>query len=111
MADTQQLQSIGASVVDGLGDAVLSSSTNGGELVLTVERNSIVKTMTFLRDHSTCQFKQLMDICGVDYPDREFRFDVVYNLLSLTQNTRIRVKITTDEESQVPSISLSLIHI
>lgn len=105
MADTLQLQSIGASIVDGLGDAVRSSSTDGGELVVNVERESIVKTMTFLRDNATCQFKQLMDICGVDYPHRELRFDVVYNLLSLTQNTRIRVKITTDEQSQVPSIS------
>ena len=65
----------------------------------------IVKTMIFLRDNRNCQFKQLMDICGVDYPERDQRFDVVYNLLSLTHNSRIRVKIQTNEENHVPSIS------
>ena len=91
MVDTQQLESIGVSIVDNLGDIILESKVIGEELVLKADRDSIVKTMIFLRDNSNCQFKQLMDICGVDYPDREFRFDVVYNLLSLTQNTRIRV--------------------
>ena len=105
MADTQQTESIGAAIADGLGAAVLSSRIIAEELVLNVERNSIVKTMTFLRDDVNCQFKQLMDLCGVDYPEREMRFDVVYNLLSLTQNSRVRVKIETDEATQVPSIS------
>ena len=105
MADTQQTESIGVAIADGLGAAVLSSRIIAEELVLNVERNSIVKTMTFLRDDVNCQFKQLMDLCGVDYPEREMRFDVVYNLLSLTQNSRVRVKIETDEATQVPSIS------
>ena len=105
MADTQQTESIGAAIADGLGAAVLSYRIIAEELVLNVERNSIVKTMTFLRDDVNCQFKQLMDLCGVDYPEREMRFDVVYNLLSLTQNSRVRVKIETDEATQVPSIS------
>ena len=105
MADTQQAESIGTAIADGLGTAVLSSQIIAEELVLNVERSSIVKTMTFLRDDVNCQFKQLMDLCGVDYPEREMRFDVVYNLLSLTQNSRVRVKIETDEATQVPSIS------
>jgi len=105
MADTQQLESIGASITEGLGNAVLSLSVIAEELILNVERNSIVKTMTFLRDDVNCQFKQLMDICGVDYPEREKRFDVVYNLLSMTQNSRVRVKLQTDDEGQVPSVS------
>ena len=105
MADTQQAESIGAAIEDGLGAAVLSSRIIAEELVLNIERTSIVKTMIFLRDDVNCQFKQLMDLCGVDYPERKMRFDVVYNLLSLTQNTRVRVKIETDEETQVPSIS------
>jgi len=104
MVDTQQLESIGASIVDNLGEIVLESKVIGGELVLNVERDTIVKTMTFLRDNGNCQFKQLMDICGVDYPEREQRFDVVYNLLSLTHNSRIRIKIQTNEETHVPSI-------
>ena len=66
--------------------------------------------MTFLRDNGNCQFKQLMDICGVDYPEREQRFDVVYNLLSLTHNSRIRIKIQTNEETHVPSICSVFIH-
>ena len=105
MADTQQLESIGASITEGLGNAVLSLSVIAEELILNVERNSIVKTMTFLRDDVNCQFKQLMDLCGADYPEREKRFDVVYNLLSMTQNSRVRVKLQTDDEGQVPSVS------
>jgi len=104
MVDIQQLESIGAAITDGLGDLILQSSITNGELVLTVERDSIVKTMIFLRDNGSCQFKQLMDICGVDYPEREQRFDVVYNLLSLVHNSRVRVKLQTNENNQVPSI-------
>ena len=61
--------------------------------------------MTFLRDDSNCQFKQLIDLCGADYPSREERFEVVYNLLSLKHNLRIRVKVTTDEDTPVPSLA------
>ena len=61
--------------------------------------------LTFLRDDANCQFKLLMDVCGVDYPDRDERFDVVYNLLSLKLNQRVRVKVTTDEDTPVPSVT------
>ena len=104
MVDIQQLESIGAAITDGLGNLILESTITDGELVLYVERDSIVKTMTFLRDNGNCQFKQLMDICGVDFPEREQRFDVVYNLLSLIHNSRVRVKLQTNENNQVPSI-------
>ena len=104
MVDIQQLESIGAAIADGLGNLILESTISDGELVLYVERDSIVKTMTFLRDNGNCQFKQLMDICGVDFPEREQRFDVVYNLLSLIHNSRVRVKLQTNENNQVPSI-------
>ncbi|MGA7713372.1 MAG: NADH-quinone oxidoreductase subunit C [Rhizomicrobium sp.] len=74
-----------------------------GELTLTVEAGDIIRVLTFLRDDPTCEFKVLIDICGVDWPSREKRFDVVYHLLSLTKNRRIRVKVETDETTPVPS--------
>ena len=61
--------------------------------------------MTFLRDDPSVLFKVMVDLCGVDYPDRPERFEVVYNLLSLKLNQRIRVKVTSDENSLVPSIT------
>ena len=75
------------------------------ELVVAVDRESIVKVLTFLRDDANCGFRVLVDICGVDWPERETRFDVVYNLLSLTHNQRIRVKVQTDERSPLPSVA------
>jgi NADH-quinone oxidoreductase subunit C len=74
-----------------------------GELIATVGREAILRVLTFLRDDPQCLFNMLVDICGVDYPDRAERFDVVYNLLSLKHNQRIRLKVTTDEDNPVPS--------
>jgi NADH-quinone oxidoreductase subunit C len=74
-----------------------------GELVARVRRDGIVRVLAFLRDDTKCRFGVLIDICGVDYPDREQRFEVVYNLLSLRQNQRIRLKVVTDEDKPVPS--------
>jgi len=73
-------------------------------LMLKVDAQSIVALLTFLRDDENCLFTQLIDLCGVDYPEREKRFDVVYNLLSVKNNQRIRVKIQTDENTPVPSV-------
>ena len=73
-----------------------------GELNLTVPRDRIVEVMTSLRDDHG--FQQLLDVCGVDYPERAQRFDVVYHLLSLTRNMRIRVKVATDEVQPVPTV-------
>ena len=75
-----------------------------GELILWVKREAILRVATFLRDDPSCLFKVLVDICGADYPDRPQRFEIVYNLLSLKHNRRIRVKLATDEDSAVPSI-------
>jgi len=75
------------------------------ELVLRTRPQHICKVLTFLRDDSQCQFRCLVDICGTDYPERELRFDVVYNLLSVQQNNRIRVKVATDEQTPVPSVT------
>ena len=75
------------------------------ELAITIQRASLVKFMTFLRDDSNCQFKVLVDITAVDFPERDERFEVVYNLLSVSINQRIRIKVLTDETTPVPSIT------
>ncbi|MEM7444450.1 MAG: NADH-quinone oxidoreductase subunit C [Pseudomonadota bacterium] len=76
-----------------------------GQLTIHARRGAIGKVLTYLRDESDCLFHQLIDITAVDYPEREERFDVVYNLLSMKQNQRIRVKVTTDEDLPVPSVA------
>jgi NADH-quinone oxidoreductase subunit C len=86
-----------------LGAAILRSELARGELTLTVASSGIVAVLTALRDDSQCLFEILMDICGVDYPQRAKRFDVVYHLLSPRKNQRIRVKCETDEDTPVPS--------
>lgn len=99
-----QLQDTGEYIQNNLPQDVVSFSTDLEELSLLVKREGIVKVLTFLRDDANCLFKQLMDICGVDFPQRPERFEVVYNLLSLKHNQRIRVKIITDEMTPVPSV-------
>jgi len=76
-----------------------------GEAILTLPREAIVRALTFLRDDGNCLYKMLIDICGVDYPDRAERFEVVYNLLSLKHNRRIRLKVATNEDTPVPSVN------
>ncbi len=102
---SEALNELGEHVRNALPEAVLSAKLALGELVIAVHRGSIVKVLTFLRDDASCQFRPLVDVCGVDYPERESRFDVVYNLLSVTQNQRIRVKLSTDETAPVPSVT------
>lgn len=92
-------------VAASLGDTVTDVSLALGELMVRVKRDDIVPVLTFLRDDTNCQFKCLMDVCGVDYPEREERFEVVYNLLSPQHNQRIRVKLSTDEGTPVPSVT------
>jgi len=102
---TQALKDLGDHVTAALGDDVLGSSIMHGQLILRVRRETIIRVMRFLRDDPKCLFKVMIDLCGVDYPDRPERFEIVYNLLSLKLNQRIRVKVTADEESLVPSIT------
>ncbi|MBI3706914.1 MAG: NADH-quinone oxidoreductase subunit C [Proteobacteria bacterium] len=101
----QTLKDLGDYITAALPQDISTCELNLDELVLTVPANAIVKTLTFLRDDTNCQFKLLMDVCGADYPDRERRFDVVYNLLSLKHNQRVRVKVMTDEATPVPSVT------
>jgi NADH-quinone oxidoreductase subunit C len=76
----------------------------GGELVAQASRDSIVGITTTLRDDPRFAFEQMMDLCGVDWPERGERFDIVYNLLSVTLNQRVRVIVTTDPATPVPSV-------
>jgi NADH-quinone oxidoreductase subunit C len=75
-----------------------------GELTMILEAAGIVPFVTYLRDDPECQFTIMIDICGVDYPTRARRFDVVYHFLSIAKNRRIRVKVETDDTVPVPSI-------
>ena len=88
-----------------LGGRVLSSLEAAYEVSFTVDRESLVETMTLLRDTPGLEYQQLMEIAGVDYPERPDRFEVVYCLLSLTRNHRIRVHVQTDEVKPVPSVT------
>jgi len=86
-----------------LGDDLLAIREEYGEIVLNVRRDSVEATLRSLRDDEA--FQQLMDIAGVDYPDRPERFDVVYCLLSVTRNLRLIVKVATDEATPVPTVT------
>ena len=90
---------VGALAGDGWG---VEAQVAFGELTLVAPRERIVEVLTALRDRF--QFQQLLDVCGADYPDRQERFEVVYHLLSLTKNARVRVKVTTDEVQPVPTV-------
>ncbi|MBL8557491.1 MAG: NADH-quinone oxidoreductase subunit C [Hyphomonadaceae bacterium] len=74
------------------------------ELTLEAKADQIIPLLIFLRDDPRCLFTTLVDLCGVDYPERAQRFDVVYHLLSMRRNKRIRIKIRTDENTPVPSV-------
>ena len=93
------LTPLGAEMVGELG---VQAQVAFGELTLIAERERIVEVMTALRDRFG--FQQLIDVCGADYLDRAERFEVVYHLLSLSRNVRVRVKVATDEVKPVPSV-------
>ena len=105
MSDLQEIESVAESIRDGMGAIVKDLYIVGDQLVAIVEKEDIAKLLVFLRDDVNCQFKQLMDICGVDYPERPQRFEVVYNLLSLVHNNRVTVKVMLDDNSSIPSVS------
>jgi len=86
-----------------VGDAFLGAKDLVGEVSIDVRRESIVEVCRTLRDRF--EYQQLMEIAGVDYPQREERFEVVYHLLSVTRNHRIRVRVATDEDKPVPSVT------
>ena len=102
---TEPLNELANQVAATLPGDVIRSEIVRGELIVWVERPAIVRVLTFLRDDPRMLFKQLVDLCGVDYPDRGERFEVVYNLLSFRHNHRIRVKLAADENQPVPSVT------
>jgi NADH-quinone oxidoreductase subunit C len=101
----QALKELGDYITGEATSHVRKSEAVVGELILWTTPALLTATLSFLRDNPRCLFNLLVDICGVDYPEREQRFEVVYNLLSLPHNLRIRVKVATDEATPVPSVA------
>ena len=99
----QALKELGDYINTANPNEVVSAGLVSDELVVTTRAAGLIRLLAFLRDDSNCQFKVLTDISGVDFPQREQRFEVVYNLLSLTQNQRMKLKVATDEETAVPT--------
>lgn len=101
----QALKDLGDHISAARPGDILKVELRHGELMLTARREAIAKLLTLLRDDPKCEFQLLVDLCGADYPNRPERFEVVYNLLSLTRNRRVRIKVMTDEATPVPSVA------
>lgn len=101
--NTENLVDLAAHIEARMPDAVRSTQIILGELTVLAERDHILALLRFLRDDQQCNFETLIDICGVDYPERNERFEVVYHLLSMRMNHRVRVRIRADEETAVAS--------
>jgi NADH-quinone oxidoreductase subunit C len=100
-----RLEDLGAHIQGAMSGVVLEMHVAFDELTIAVEASEIVAMLKFLRDDGRCLFQSLIDLCGVDYPKRGQRFDVVYHLLSMRLNQRIRVRVKTDVTTPVPSVS------
>ncbi len=98
----EKLAALQTQITELLGDRQKSSEFIYGELIVTVPRDAVVSVLVSLRDK--LGFESIMDVTAVDYPERPERFEVVYNLISLTRNLRLRVKLSTDEQQPVPSV-------
>ena len=101
----EALTDLGEHIAGELDAEVVEWTITHGELTMVVTPERIGRVLKFLRDDQACRFVVLIDICGVDYPERAERFDVVYHLLSPTQNSRVRIKVRTNEETAVPSVA------
>ena len=101
---SEALTELGEHFGNMMDSAIKAQTLTHGELTLTIHRDRIEEMLRFLRDDPACRFTTLIDICGVDYPQRADRFEVVYHLLSMHLNQRIRVKLSTDEETPVASV-------
>ncbi|HWK14688.1 MAG TPA: NADH-quinone oxidoreductase subunit C [Rhizobiaceae bacterium] len=102
---SESLKDLAAYVSEKLDGRIEEADLAHGELTFTVAAGDIVEVARFLRNDVQCQFISFIDICGVDYPGRERRFDVVYHLLSPRHNQRVRIRVMTDEDTPVPSIT------
>jgi NADH-quinone oxidoreductase subunit C len=94
---------LGEHIVAALGDKIVGWSIGVDMVSIETTPAAVLDLLTFLRDDAACQFVNFTDICGVDYPARALRFDVVYHLLSPKYNRRVRIKVATDEVTPVPS--------
>ena len=103
--DTDALEQLAEHLRLRCGDQVLDAVVAFGELTVTASLSSIVDLIEFLRSDSSCRFSTLIDITAVDYPNRPARFDIVYHLLSMHQNQRIRIKAQVREDEIVPSLT------
>lgn len=101
---SDKLEEIAELVSMALGDLLVSTNIAVGDLSINVARDDIAEVLTCLRDSTALDFSCFISLCGVDYPTRAERFEVVYHLLSLSQNARIRIKISTDEDTAVQSV-------
>ena len=102
----EALKELGDYIADGLADAIDGVEIGNGELMVRMRPDTLLKGLSYLRDDQNCQFKQVVDITAVDFPQRAERFDVIYNLLSYKHNQRVRVKVATDEDGHVPSVTV-----
>ncbi len=96
-----ELEKLGKAIVKAATGIITGAEVRFGELTLTGPADRVLEALTYLRDQEG--FHQLVDLCGADYPERPKRFDVVYHLLSMTKNRRVRLKVQTDEDTPVPS--------
>ena len=99
------LNDLGEYIASKAGEHVVAWEIALGELMVTTTRDSLQRLMKLVRDDANCLFKVLVDATAADYPERSERFEVVYNLLSLSHNQRIRIKVATDENAPVPSMT------
>lgn len=103
MSKLEALNDLADHISEELGDAVSHYEFERDELVLHVDLLQICTVLQFLKSDSECEFTQLIGVCGADYPERPARFDVVYNLLSMTHNQRVRIKCAVEEGQLVPT--------
>ena len=102
---TDRLGDLGSHIANVMPGKSVAAHVERGELTMTIAAADIADVLTLLRDDPKCQFAVLIDICGVDYPEREKRFEVVYHLLSPRLNQRVRVKLSTDEATPIASVN------
>lgn len=101
----ENLENLGEYIEASMAPLILKKEMHQDEMCFTVRREGLRRFVTFLLNDANCDFRQLIDVCGVDYPERDERFEVVYQLLSLKHNFRMRVKVRTDENTPVDSVT------
>ena len=102
--DTAGLRDLGEHIATSLSDYVHDATVVRDELEVAARADQVERVLKFLKDDPRCRFEQLIDLCGVDWPERDPRFDVVYHLLSMSHNCRLRLKVGVNEDQPVPSV-------